>query len=104
VGAAYAHYNMVISPSSFNLGATLWICMYVLIGGIYSFAGPLIGTAILVIIPEFFRSLKIYSPYISAGILIIIVYLMPEGLAGLPRVMRLRMARRRERKGATHAA
>ena len=104
IGAAYAHYNMVISPSSFNLGATLWICMYVLIGGIYSFAGPIIGTAILVIIPEFFRDLKVYSPYVSAAILIIIVYLMPDGLAGLPRLVRLRMLRHRERKEVSRTA
>jgi len=104
VGAAYAHYNMVISPSSFNLGATLWICMYVLIGGINSFAGPIIGTFVLMLIPEFFRGLKIYAPYISAGILIIIVYLMPQGLVGLPELVRSWMARRRERKPVIHAA
>ena len=94
IGAAYAHYNMVISPSSFNLGATLWICMYVLIGGINSFAGPIIGTFVLMLIPEFFRSLKIYAPYISAGILIIIVYLMPQGLVGLPDLVRSWMVKR----------
>jgi len=89
-GAAYAHYNFVLSPTSFDLSATLWFVNYVLIGGIESFAGPIIGTAILVLIPEFFRSLKMYSPYISAAILIIVVYLMPGGLASLPRLMRSR--------------
>jgi branched-chain amino acid transport system permease protein len=87
-GAAYAHYNFVLSPSSFDLSATLWIVNYVLIGGISSFAGPIIGTAILILIPEFFRSLKAYSPYISAGMLIIVVYLMPGGLSSLPRMWR----------------
>jgi len=88
VGAAYAHYNLVLSPTSFDLSATLWLVMYVLIGGINSFIGPIIGTAILVLIPEFFRGLKIYSPYISAGILLIVVYLMPQGLVGLPQLVR----------------
>ncbi len=87
-GAAYAHYNFVLSPSSFDLSATLWFVNYVLIGGISSFAGPIIGTAILVLIPEFFRGLKMYSPYISAAILIIVVYLMPGGLASLPRMFK----------------
>lgn len=104
VGAAYAHYNMVISPSSFNLGATLWICIYVLVGGIYSFAGPIIGTAVLVIIPESFRGLKMYAPYVSAAILVIIVYLMPDGLAGLPRLVRSRMLRHDEKEEAGPAA
>ncbi len=98
IGAAYAHYNMVVSPSSFNLGATLWICMYVLIGGINSFEGPIIGTFILVMFPEFFRDLKIYAPYVSAIILIVIVYLMPQGLVGLPCLIKSRVKQRRKRR------
>lgn len=90
VGAAYAHYNLVLSPTSFDLSATLWIVMYVLIGGINSFVGPIIGTAILVLIPEFFRGLKIYSPYIYATILILVVYLIPQGLVSLPQIFKPR--------------
>jgi branched-chain amino acid transport system permease protein len=91
-GAGYAHYNLVLSPTSFDLSATLWLFMYVLIGGINGFAGPIIGTAILVLIPEFLRGLKMYSPYISACILLIVVYLMPGGLASLPQLLRVRSA------------
>jgi branched-chain amino acid transport system permease protein len=97
-GAAYAHYNLVLSPTSFDLTATLWIVMYVLIGGIGTFAGPIIGTAILVLIPEFFRSLKMYSPYISAGILLLVVYLMPGGLASLPHLISVRLRHRRSKE------
>jgi branched-chain amino acid transport system permease protein len=86
VGAAYAHYNLVLASSSFDLSATLWLVMYVLIGGINSFAGPIVGTAILVLIPEFFRGLKIYSPFISAAILLLVVYLLPGGLVSVPRL------------------
>jgi branched-subunit amino acid ABC-type transport system permease component len=87
-GAGYAHYNPSLPPISFNFMATLWLVMYVLIGGIDSFAGPIIGTAILILVPEFFRDLKTFSPYISAGILLIIAYLMPKGLAGVPSLVR----------------
>jgi branched-chain amino acid transport system permease protein len=104
VGAAYAHYNLVLSPTSFDLSATLWIVMYVLIGGINSFTGPIIGTGILVLIPEFFRGLKIYSPYISAGILLIVVYFMPQGLVGLPQVVRSWYRGRRPRERVVHAS
>jgi branched-chain amino acid transport system permease protein len=103
-GAGYAHYNMVLSPSSFNFMATLWLFMYVLIGGIGSIAGPIIGTFILILIPEFFRDLKIYSPFISAAILLIVVYLMPQGLVGLPQTVRSWYLERRKRKGIAHAS
>ena len=86
-GAGYAHYNLVLSSSSFNFMATLWLVMYVLIGGIGHFAGPIIGTFILILIPEFFRDLKMYSPFVSAALLGIVVYLMPEGLVGLPETL-----------------
>jgi branched-chain amino acid transport system permease protein len=103
-GAAYAHYNMVLSYYTFNFGATLWIVMYALIGGIGNFAGPIIGTAILVIIPEVFRDLKTFSPYISAGILIIVVYLMPKGLVGLPQLVMSLYKKIRKGERIAHAS
>jgi branched-chain amino acid transport system permease protein len=103
-GAGYAHYNMVLSPTSFNFMATLWLVMYVLIGGIGSFAGPIVGTFILILIPEFFRDLKVYSPFISAAILLLVVYLMPQGLVGLPQTVRSWYLERRKRKGVAHAS
>ena len=59
--------------------------MYTLIGGINSFSGLIIGTAVLIFIPEVFRRLKEFAPYTSAIILFIVIYLMPRGLVSLPR-------------------
>jgi branched-chain amino acid transport system permease protein len=95
-GALYAHYNFTLSYTSFNLGATLLLFMYVLIGGLNSFPGPIIGTAILVIIPEMFRDLKSYVPFVSAFILLAVVYAIPEGLVGLPNLIKSRLARHKE--------
>ena len=103
-GAGYAHYNTVLSPASFTFMATLWLVMYVLIGGIDSFAGPIIGTAILVLIPEFARDLKIYTPFISAAILLIVVFLMPQGLVSLPQIIRSAFTERKKGKEVTHAS
>jgi branched-chain amino acid transport system permease protein len=87
-GAAYAPYNTILSPTTFGFMTTLWIAVYVFVGGIGSFAGPIIGTIIMMLIPEFSRDLKVYSPYISIFILALIVYLMPGGLASFPDIMR----------------
>lgn len=83
IGAGYAHYNMVLSYSSFNLLASINMLVYMLIGGIRNFAGPIIGAAVLFMIPEIFRQLKEYTPFLFAGILLLVVFVMPQGLVGL---------------------
>jgi len=101
-GAGYAHYNTVLSPASFGFMATLWLVMYVLLGGIKSFAGPIIGTTILVLLPEFARDLKVYSPYLSAFLLLIVVFLMPQGLVSLPKLVMSWYSERKKGKKITH--
>jgi branched-chain amino acid transport system permease protein len=87
-GAGYAHYNLVLSTTNFNFLATLWLVMYVLIGGIHSFAGPIVGTFVLIFISELFRGLGMYSPFVPAALLTAVVYLLPNGLVGLPSFIR----------------
>jgi branched-chain amino acid transport system permease protein len=102
-GAAYAHYNLVLSTPTFGFMSTLWLVMYVLIGGIESFAGPIIGTFIFILVPEYFRDLKIYAPFVSAVILGI-VYLMPKGLVGLPELIKTRFIERADKQKGSHAS
>jgi branched-chain amino acid transport system permease protein len=82
-GAGYAHYNLVLSQGSFDLLASINLMVYMIVGGIGSFAGPIIGAALLVIIPELFRSLKMFTPYVFAGVVILVIFLIPHGLVGL---------------------
>jgi branched-chain amino acid transport system permease protein len=103
-GAGYAHYNTVLSPATFNFMGTLWLVMYVLLGGIESFAGPIIGTSILVLLPEFARDLKVYSPFLSAVLLLIVVFFMPKGLVSLPHLIRAWYTERKKGKKITHVS
>lgn len=88
MGGAYALYNVTLSPSSFSMGTTLWFIMYVMIGGQNKFLGPIIGSIVLVIIPEYFRSLSSYAPFVTAAALIVVVYFLPGGIVSIPEVIR----------------
>jgi branched-chain amino acid transport system permease protein len=103
-GAGYAHYTLVLSQSSFGLLASIYVLVYVLVGGLGSFVGPIIGTAVLIVIPEFFRGLKEFAPYIFASISIIVIFVMPQGLVGLFERTKLWVAKLREGKAVTHAS
>ncbi len=102
-GALYAHYNGMISTTSFNFMATMWIMMYVLVGGATHFFGPIIGTLILFILPELFRETGTYSPLIPAVFLLIVVYLMPGGLAAIPGVIAKALRRKDGQKAKAEA-
>jgi branched-chain amino acid transport system permease protein len=99
-GAAYAHYNFTLSPTSFDMMAGLWLFIYALIGGIGNFSGPVIGTALLVIVPQLLSSLKAFVPFISAGILLIVFYVMHDGLVGLPKIIMSAFRRRGHNPGS----
>ena len=75
-----------------------------LVGGVGSFAGPIIGTAVLIIIPELFRALRDFVPYIFAGIMLIVIYVMPQGITGLPYQIRAWWEERHKGKAVTHAS
>lgn len=82
-GAGYAHYNTVLTISNFSFIPSINLLIYMLLGGIKSFAGPILGTAVLVIVPEFIRGLQTYVPVIMGAIMLLVVFLMPNGVAGL---------------------
>ena len=86
-GAGYSHFTMVISPSAFNFMMTLWLVMYVVVGGMHSFWGPVVGTTVLFLLPELTRSLGKYSPFVSGALVLIVAYLLPRGLVSLPQVV-----------------
>ncbi|MBI4776705.1 MAG: branched-chain amino acid ABC transporter permease [Deltaproteobacteria bacterium] len=97
-GAGFAYYSAVLSHSAFNFLASVNFLVYVLVGGIGHFAGPIVGTAVLIIIPELFRALKGFVPFIFAGIMILVIFVMPLGLVGLPSQIASSVKKIRERK------
>jgi branched-chain amino acid transport system permease protein len=82
-GAAYAHYNTVLTIGNFSFIPSINLLIYMLLGGVGSFAGPIVGTIILVIVPEFIRGMQSYVPVIMGAIMLLVVFLMPKGVAGL---------------------
>jgi branched-chain amino acid transport system permease protein len=82
-GATYAHYNTVVGTTSFSFMATIMLLIYVVVGGVGNFSGPIVGIFLLMTVPELLRGFREYVPYISAAIVLIVVFLMPHGVTGL---------------------
>ena len=92
-GSVYPHYSTVLSPSSFSLMPSINLVIFLLFGGARYFAGPIIGVIVLMAIPEIFRSMKEYAPYIVGVFMLLVIFVMPQGLAGLFESARLRLSK-----------
>jgi branched-chain amino acid transport system permease protein len=87
-GALYAFYVHALSPTTtpaniFSFFTSVYCILYMVVGGEGSFFGPIIGTTLFMLIPEFSRPLQMYRPLIYGALLILIIFFMPQGLIGL---------------------
>jgi branched-chain amino acid transport system permease protein len=84
-GSLYAHLTTYISPDTFGFDLTAQVLSMVLIGGIGTTWGPVLGAVMLTFLPEMLRVSKAYYQLIyGAGIVALVVFL-PVGLLGLVR-------------------
>ncbi len=105
VGAAYGLYSTVLSPTNYDMTFSLWLLMYMLIGGEDYFIGPIIGAIIFVLIPELGRDLSAYAPFLTGACTLLVAYLLPGGLAGIPALIRKKRAKDNSKEGgSTHAS
>jgi branched-chain amino acid transport system permease protein len=84
-GGFYAQYISTINPTTFGFLFTIYVLIYMVVGGARRFIGPIIGAFIFSILPEVLRPLKEFQPYFFAGSLMLIIFFMPEGLVGIPK-------------------
>jgi branched-chain amino acid transport system permease protein len=82
-GATYAHYEGVLSPPAFGVMPSILLFVYLLAGGKGSFAGPIVGTATLYLVPYIMGEFKGYAPYFQAGVIVAVIFLVPEGMISL---------------------
>lgn len=80
-GTLYAHVIRYISPDSFRADESQLILCCVIIGGIGTFKGPVIGAILLTVLPELFRSLQDFRMVLYGIILMIVIIFFPGGVA-----------------------
>ena len=81
-GALYAHYITFINPESFGLHTSILALCMVVLGGMGSIAGAVVGALALTLLPELLRSFKAYQDLIYGGLLVGLLIWRPQGLLG----------------------
>ena len=82
-GGLFATLQTYITPDAFTFDLSVLFFIAILIGGRGSILGPLLGTVILTILPEIAAPLAAWSTFLYAVLLLLIVLVMPGGIAAL---------------------
>lgn len=92
-GALFAHYQGGLSAtasSRFGVLMSIYLVVYMVVGGTGRFAGPILGASLIAIASELARPLEEYQPMMIGALAILIVLFTPEGIVGLPNRLKLR--------------
>ena len=83
-GAFYAHYLSILTPAS-AVGVDLMISIIamVLVGGLGTISGPLVGAVALTVLIEAMRDLENYRLLGYGALIVVIVMFLPKGLVTL---------------------
>ena len=82
-GGLFAALQTYITPDAFTFDLSVLFFIAILIGGRGSILGPLLGTVILTLLPEFAAPLAAWSTFLYAVLLLVIVLVAPGGIAAL---------------------
>ena len=80
-GGFYAHFMRIAGPSTLELALSFQAIIWTVFGGIVSIYGPFVGVYLLYPLMEFLRVVPEVRYIIFAGIVILILLFMPEGIA-----------------------
>lgn len=79
-GALYAHHFNYLEPQTFNIMLSVYIVLYVLLGGTQTVLGPVIGAAFFTLLPELLRGSAQWRYVVFAAFIIGLMALRPQGL------------------------
>jgi branched-chain amino acid transport system permease protein len=97
-GSLYAHYMLHVTPDEFGILVSVYIVLYVVLGGANNIWGPPLGATIMTMVPEMIRGIAEWRPTVFGLVIIVLLLLRPDGL------LAFRVASVRPRKTAGPAA
>jgi branched-chain amino acid transport system permease protein len=106
-GALYGSLVEFIDPSMFTVGESIMMYLMVVVGGAGYFFGPLLGSVVGVLLPEWLRDVPYardwYLPLFGA-VVVILMLRLPDGLLSIPDRLKARRHAREASAARTAAA
>jgi len=84
-GGLYAFLNRYISPDSFALTYSMVLIASMIIGGAGTLGGAVIGTVLVIVLPEMTQAFADFHVLVFGLILVVVLRFMPRGIWGTAR-------------------
>jgi branched-chain amino acid transport system permease protein len=79
-GGLFAHYYLYIEPEFFNVWKSIYMALFVIMGGMLTFWGSVMGAAIFTLLPEFTRILHDWRGAFFGLVIIVLMIIRPSGI------------------------
>ena len=89
-GTLYAHYHTYICPKTFDIWLSEFALVHIIVGGLATVAGPVLGATFLTLLDELLRPTGYYRVILFGIILLVAVLFLPGGLESIPQKVRAR--------------
>jgi len=83
-GALFASLVQFIEPAPFTVGASIMMYLMVVVGGPGYFFGPMLGSAVGVLLPEWLRFAQAWYLFVFGASVIVLMLWLPDGLLSIP--------------------
>lgn len=103
-GALYASFIRFIGPDIGHIVITFDLLTYLLVGGIGTLSGPIVGTVLVVWISQQLQFLQDYRMLIFGPVLTLLVIFYPRGIAGSIASWNAKRAEKRRKPGGIKAS
>jgi branched-chain amino acid transport system permease protein len=90
-GGLYASYMGSIEPEIAGGNMSFNLLVMIVVGGARTVTGEIVGPLLLWFLPEFLEAAQVYRPLFFGLILLLVILLMPTGIAGKLRSLHPRL-------------
>jgi branched-chain amino acid transport system permease protein len=92
-GALYGHHYSYIEAQNFNFLLSANAVLFVLLGGLQTWWGPLLGAGAITVLPEVLRTSGEWRYIVFGAIMVVLMVWRPEGLLTRGLLRRFRLSR-----------
>lgn len=82
-GSLLAHFKGYVVYSDFSFPYSIMMLSMSIVGGLNTWVGAIAGSAIVILLPEVFRPLMEYRMIVYSALIVLMLFLRPEGILGV---------------------